>query len=59
MEEDFILKTIKEYYLKFKNYNFESIKKFIGSKNLVHMEDSVLSKRIEKVKNEINRSIKN
>jgi hypothetical protein len=50
-EQDFIENKIKSHYTKNGNYDLEEIKKYFGEDNKIFIEDEVLKKRIEKVKN--------
>jgi hypothetical protein len=50
--EDYISRRIKDHYLKFGNYNFESVKKYISEEGRISLDDEVIKKRTEKVEKE-------
>lgn len=55
MEEDIISKKIKSHYDLFNNYDFDTIKSYFAGKDNIHLEDEVLRRRIERIKNENDR----
>ena len=52
LREDYISRMIKDHYLKFGNYNFESIKKYFSEDSIVFLDDEVIKKRTEKIEKE-------
>ena len=52
LREDYISRRIKDHYLKFGNYNLESIKKYFSEDGIVFLDDEVIKKRTEKIENE-------
>jgi hypothetical protein len=52
LREDYIYKKIKDHYLQFGNYNFESIKKYFSKDDKVFLDDEVIKKRTEKIEKE-------
>ena len=52
LREDYISRMIKDHYLKFGNYNFESIKKYFSKDSIVFLDDEVIKKRTEKIEKE-------
>lgn len=58
LREDYIYRLIKNHYLKFGNYNFESIKKYFSEDGKIFLDDEVIKKRIEKIKKDDDRSYK-
>lgn len=58
-EEDLINKVIESHYNLFKNYDLKKIKEYFGKDNKIHLDDEVIRRRIEKIKNESNRIPKN
>jgi hypothetical protein len=52
LREDYISRRIKDHYLKFGNYDFESVKKYISEEGIVSLDDEVIKKRTEKVEKE-------
>jgi hypothetical protein len=58
IREDLVNRIIKNHYSKNKNFNLEEIKKYFSEKNNVFLDDEVLKKRIENIKNEIEKSHK-
>jgi hypothetical protein len=58
IREDYITITIRNHYYKSKNFNLEEIMNYFSGENKVSLDEDVLKKRIEKVKNEIEGSNK-
>lgn len=58
IREDYISITIRNHYYKYKNFNPEEIMNYFSGENKVSLDEDVLKKRIEKVKNEIEGSNK-
>ena len=58
LREDYITRSIKNHYLQFGNYNFESIKKYFSEDDKIFLDDEVIKKRIEKIKKDNDRSYK-
>jgi regulator of replication initiation timing len=54
MEKDIISKIIESHYNLFNDYGFEEIKKHLEENSNIYLEDEVLRRRIEKIKNENN-----
>jgi len=52
LREDYIYRRIKDHYLQFGNYNFESIKKYFSEDGKIFLDDEVIKKRIEKIEKE-------
>jgi hypothetical protein len=52
LREDYISRRIKDHYLQFGNYDFESIKKYFSEDGKVFLDDEVIKKRTEKIENE-------
>ena len=46
LREDYITRLIKNHYLKFGDYNFESIKKYFSEDGKIFLADEVIKKRI-------------
>jgi hypothetical protein len=49
LEEDYISRMIKDHYLRFGNYDFESIKKYFSEDGKVFLDNEVIKRRIEKI----------
>jgi len=47
--EDYISRMIKDHYLRFENYDFESIKKYFSEDGKVFLDNEVIKRRIEKI----------
>ena len=47
--EDYISRMIKDHYLRWGNYDFESIKKYFSEDGKVFLDDEVIRRRIEKI----------
>lgn len=58
VREDYITIIIRNHYYRSKNFNFEEIMNYFSGENKVSLDEEVLKKRIEKVKNEIEGSNK-
>lgn len=58
IREDYITIVIRNHYFKYKNFNLEEIMDYFSGENKVSLDEKVLEKRIEKIKNEIERSNK-
>ena len=58
LREDYINRTIKNHYLKFGDYNIESIKKYFSEDSKVFLDDKVIKKRIDIIEKENVRSHK-
>lgn len=56
--EDYITIIIRNHYFKAKNFNLEEIMDYFSGENKVSLDEEVLKKRIEKIKNEIEGSNK-
>ena len=52
LREDYIYRRIKDHYLQFGNYNFESIKKYFSEDGKVFLDDETIKKRTEKIEKE-------
>jgi hypothetical protein len=52
LREDYISRRIKDHYLQFGNYDFESIKKYFSEDGKVFLDDEVIKKRTEKIEKE-------
>jgi hypothetical protein len=52
LREDYISRRIKDHYLQFGNYDFESIKKYFSEDGKIFLDDEVIKKRIEKIEKE-------
>ena len=50
--EDYISRMIKDHYLRFGNYDFESIKKYFSEDGKVFLDDEAIKRRIEKINKE-------
>jgi hypothetical protein len=50
--EDYISRMIKDHYLRFGNYDFESIKKYFSEDGKVFLDNEVIKRRIEKIEKE-------
>jgi hypothetical protein len=55
MKEDYVNKIIKDHHSRFNNFDIQIIKKYFSEGNRVVLDDEVLIKRIEKIKNETSR----
>lgn len=53
IREDYITIVIRNHYFKSKNFNLEEIMDYFSGENKVSLDEKVLEKRIEKIKNEI------
>jgi hypothetical protein len=58
IREDYITIVIRNHYFKSKNFNLEEIMDYFSGENKVSLDEKVLEKRIEKIKNEIEGSNK-
>ena len=47
--EDYISRIIKDHYLRFGDYNLESIKKYFSEDGKIFLDDEVIRRRIEKI----------
>jgi hypothetical protein len=50
--EDYISRIIKDHYLRFGDYNLESIKKYFSEDGKVFLDDEAIKRRIKKIKKE-------
>jgi len=50
--EDYISRIIKDHYLRFGDYNLESIKKYFSEDGKVFLDDEAIKRRIEKINKE-------
>jgi hypothetical protein len=50
--EDYISRIIKDHYLRFGDYNLESIKKYFSEDGKVFLDDEAIKRRIKKIEKE-------
>ena len=50
--EDYISRIIKDHYLRFGDYNLESIKKYFSEEGKVFLDDEAIKRRIKKIEKE-------
>jgi len=50
--EDYISRIIKDHYLRFGDYNLESIKKYFSEDGKVFLDNEVIKRRIKKIEKE-------